>query len=129
MLRLLVLAAILITSLGPVALAQDAARNPLKEYLGAWINNDIWDKASSCRAIAQGGDDDGMLVINESTFRIYLPQSPCRITKSQKLSESSVSIEAQCGGRLVKETWHLNRSALERRTAQNVMVTYVRCRR
>lgn len=125
--RPLAFGAILIVAWGPAATAQDAARAPLKPYGGTWIHVDTWDKGSACRHISQGGDDDGMLVIRETSFRSYLPQSPCRITKSDIRSPNSVAIEAMCGNRLVKETWRLNGEFLERSYAGSTR-KYVRCK-
>jgi len=109
--------------------AQNTVNKPIRDYLGVWIDTNWSDKAQGCRQITQGGDIDAMLIISEHSFRQYLPQSPCTITKTQRLSDTSASIEARCDGRVIKETWSMNKETLQRRTAQNYLMTYVRCKK
>lgn len=129
MFKLLLTAVILSINFFSEALAQNASKTLPKAYLGAWIHEGIADKVASCRSITQGGDDDGMLVVSTETFRAYLPQSSCKFSKIHFLENSAVSIEARCGGQVLKETWALNKNLLERRMTRGNQERYVRCQK
>ena len=125
--RITLIVMVLIISSVPGVFAQSVSKSLPKAYLGVWIYEGIADKSASCRAITQGGDDDGMLIISADSFRVYLPQVPCKFRKIQFSEDRAISIEANCAGQVLKETWSLNKNVLERRMPKGSQARYVQC--
>ena len=102
-----------------------AASSPIDPFVGLWVTADLYDKKESCQAHRKGNITDGTTLIQTNSYSLY-GNPDCKISKVESTGKNTISIDARCGSRAVKETWSIKNNILEKK-GKNYAVKYERC--